>query len=72
MASIVDQCLAVVEGREAVFLSAYTGASARGMSANKEELYMLVESFARCYPQQFVEAVGAFLHDYVEVGSSVA
>ena len=66
MASIVEKCLEVVKGREIGFLACYLGANGT-MSPTEEQLWMLIESFANSYPQEFIEAVGVFLHDFVEV-----
>ena len=66
MASIVDKCLEVVRGRELEFIASHLGANGT-ISATAEELWMLIEGLAKLYPQQFIEAVGVFLHDYVEV-----
>lgn len=66
MASIVEKCLEVVRGRELEFISSHLGASGT-MSATEEQLWMLIEGLAKLYPQEFIEAVGVFLHDYVEV-----
>lgn len=66
MASIVEKCLEVVKGRELEFIASHLGASGT-MSATQEQLWMLIESLAKLYPNEFIQAVGLYLHDWVEV-----
>lgn len=66
MINIVDGCIALVEGRENDFVATMIGAETP-VCEDSINAKMLVEGFAKSFPQSFVEAVGVYLHDCVEV-----
>lgn len=65
MTSIVEKCKGVVVGAETEFIANCVGAEIPVGHVN--ECVMLTEAFAQAFPADFVRAVGAFLHDAVEV-----
>lgn len=65
MTSIVEKCKDVVVGAETEFIANCVGAEIPEGHGN--ECVMLTEAFAQAFPADFVRAVGAFLHDCVEV-----
>lgn len=66
MASIVEKCLAVIDGSEKEFITSLLGINGTWAPCCSD-LDMLIASFAKCYPQEFIKAVGAYLYDSVEV-----
>lgn len=67
MKSIVESCREVVREREGDFLTVLVGNAAMYQIPSSAMASVLVDSFAKAEPQAFVEAVGLFLHESVEV-----
>ena len=72
MIPIVKACRDVVQEREGDFLTMIIGNPALYMIPNSDTASVLVDALARSEPQLFIEKVGMYLHDCVEVGASVA
>lgn len=66
MKSIVDKCREIVNGSETEFIGSVVGAEVP--SGRADDCVLLAEAFAQAFPDSFVRAVGAYLHDCVEVG----
>ena len=67
MKSIVEACRNVVREREGDFLTVLLGNPSVYMIPNSAMALVLVDAFAAKEPQAFVEAVGLYLHENVEV-----
>ena len=67
MASIVEKCREVVKEREGEFLTMLVGNPAVYMIPTSAMTSVIVDSFAASEPQAFVEAVGQYLFENVEV-----
>lgn len=72
MKSIVDATRDVVREREGDFLTVLVGNPAVYRIPNSDTAVLLVDALARSEPQLFIEKVGMYLHDCVEVGAGVA
>ena len=66
MPDIAEKCLKVVDGLEHEFICSLLRVNGT-ISPDCSDLDMLIDGFAKTYPEDFVKAVGAFLHDDVEV-----
>ena len=66
MLSIVEKCLAVIDGSEKEFLASLLSINGTWAPCCSD-LDMLIDGFAKNYPQEFIKAVGAYLYDSVEV-----
>jgi len=69
---LVDSVRDVIREREGDFLTVLVGNPAVYMIPNSTMAVVLVDAFAAQEPQAFVEAVGKYLFENVEVGASVA
>ena len=67
MKSIVKAAREVVREREGDFLTVLVGNAALYMIPNSAMAVVLVDAFAAKEPQAFVEAVGQYLFENVEV-----
>ncbi len=67
MKSIVEASRDVVREREGDFLTVLVGNAALYMIPNSAMAVVLVDAFAAKEPQAFVEAVGQYLFENVEV-----
>lgn len=67
MKSIVEASREVVRDREGDFLTVIVGNPALYVIQNSAMATVLVDSFAEKQPQAFVEAVGLYLTENVEV-----
>lgn len=67
MKSIVEASRDVVRGREGDFLTVLVGNPAVYTIPASATAIVLVDAFAAQEPQAFVEAVGLYLHENVEV-----
>lgn len=67
MNNLVQGCRKLLEGREGEFLTVLLGNPALYVIPNSAEASAIVESLAAQLPQHFVESVGLYLANGVEV-----
>ena len=67
MKSIVEVCRDVVREREGAFLTVMLGNASLYVLPDSVTASVMVDAYAAHQPQAFVEAVGLFLQEHVEV-----
>lgn len=67
MPAIVEKCREVIRGREGEFLTMLIGNPSLYTISNSEHADMLVDCFMQQNPNEFIERVGQYLLDEVEV-----
>lgn len=67
MNNLVQSCRRLLEGREGEFLTVLLGNPALYVMPNSAEASIVVEALAAHLPQHFVESVGLYLSNGVEV-----
>ena len=63
--NVVPKCMQVISGCEDDFLSHFLGCTVP--DGRDDECAVLVEAFATAYPNEFLKAVGAYIHNMGEV-----
>ena len=62
---LVPKCMHLITGSEDDFLSHFLGCTVP--DGRDDECAVLVEAFAEAQPNQFLKAVGAYIHNIGEV-----
>ena len=63
--NMVARCMNIIDGSEADFIASFLGCTIP--DGREDDCKLMALAFAETFPQRFVKALGAYLHDVVEV-----